>query len=186
MLKYSNSNQLDNEEVKLLSNVDGIGEKCYATAKITDEKGEFPNKKYYTQNKLKYLGLYTRDENSNGLIKKYFYNPLTEDDKSFEMSLFNDVLPSQNDGFVEVKCYKPDVNYSLEELSRHKLLSYIDKMPLDKKTEYINKLKDIYKENPESFKIIMGIKSGGKKRRKTKRKRTKRKYRKNRRKTSRY
>ena len=176
------SNQMPIEQVKLLSHIDGIGKKCYATAKVTHEKGDFPNKKYYTTNKLKYVGLYIRDENLNGSFRKYFHHPTTQKEIFFEN--INPLLstissPSQKDGFVEVMCQGNKIR-SLQDLSRGSFKKYAQQQSEKVKNDIADLLNNQY-----IVEIVYPVKpsNGGKKRRRTTRKRSNRKSRKNRRKS---
>jgi len=171
------------EQVKLLSHIDGIGKKCYATAEVTHEKGDFPNKKYYTTNKLQYVGLYVRDENLNGSFRKYFQHPMTQKEIFYESinPLVSISSPSQKDGFVEVQCISNRIN-SLQNLSRGAFQNYVKQQP---ETDHPHINNFLQKQNIEEI-VYPPVKErlgGGKKRRRTNRKRPKRKSRKKRRKS---
>lgn len=178
------SSQMPIEQVKLLSQIDGIGKKCYATAKVTHEKGVFPNKKYYTTNKLKYVGLYVRDENFNGSFRTYFQHPMTQEEIFFEN--INPLLsisdPSQKDGFVEVRCQGNKIR-SLQDLSRGSFKKYVQQQSEKDKNDIAEFLNDENNQNIVNILYPVKPSNGGKKRRRTKRKRPKRKSRKNRRKS---
>jgi hypothetical protein len=176
------SSQMPIERVKLLLQIDGIGKKCYATAKVTNEKGAFPNKEYYTTNKLKYVGLYVRDENSNGSFRKYFQHPMTQEEIFYESinPLVSISSPSQKDGFVEVQCIGNRIN-SLQNSSRRSFQNYVKQQP---ETDHPHINDFLQKQNMYDI-VYPPVKrsNGGKKRRRTTRKRPKRKSRKKRRKS---
>ena len=176
------------EEVKLQPYDDGIGKKCYATAKITHEFGTFPNKRYFTTNRPRYLGLYTRNEELDNAYRLYFHNPFIKEDTYFEIknplaqwkSL--DSTPVQKDGFVEVVCQGIKIR-SLQDLSRGTIKNYLDSLSNNEKEEFNTTLN----ENQSMHEIISPLTAsvkGGKRRKKT-RKGTKRKVRKRGKKTKR-
>jgi hypothetical protein len=53
-------------EVFRLSPGDFENDKCYAYAKYTEKTGKWPNEKYYTTNKLEYLGNHVKSVSQRG------------------------------------------------------------------------------------------------------------------------
>ena len=143
------------EEVRLQPSDNGIGKKCYATAKITHEVGAFPNKRYFTTNRLRYVGLYTRNEQINDSYRWYFQNPFTQEETFFEMKnplaqwKSPDSIPEQKNGFVEVVCHGSTIP-SLQHLSRYNFKKYLNSLPNYHKEEF----NDALKENEPVYEII--------------------------------
>jgi len=170
------------EEVKLHPPDDGIGKKCYATAKITHETGTFPNKRYFTTNRLRYVGLYTRREQIKNTYRWYFQNPLTQEEIFFDMqnpleqwTSPNSIAQNQN-GFVEVVCYGNKIR-SLQELSRGNIKNYLNSLSDNDKENFnitLNDNQPMYELIYPSTKYV----EGGKKRKTRKGRRKNRKNRK--------
>ena len=173
------------EEVKLQPSDDGIGKKCYATAKITHE---FGNKRYFTTNRLRYVGLYTKNEQLDDAYRLYFQNPLTQEDTYFEIKnplaqwKSPDSIPAQKNGFVEVVCHGNKIR-SLQDLSRGNFKNYLDSLSDNDKEEFNTTMNENQPINEIISPLTARVK-GGKKRKRT-RKGTKRKVRKHRKMTRR-
>ena len=170
------------EEVKLQPSDDGIGKKCYATAKITHEFGTFPNKRYFTTNRLRYVGLYTRNEQLDNTYRLYFQNPLTQEDIYFEIKnplaqwKSPDSTPGQKNGFVEVVCHGNKIR-SLQDLSRGNFKNYLDSLSNNEKEEFNTTLNETQSMHEIISPLTARVK-GGKKRKTRKGRRKNRKHRK--------
>lgn len=162
------------EEVKLEPPGNGMGKKCYATAKITDEFGTFPNKRYFTTNRLRYIGLYTRNEQLDNAYRMYFQNPLTQEEIFFETKnpfaqwKSPDSPPEQKNGFVEVVCYGNKIR-SLQELSRGNIKKYFDNLSNNEKENFNIALNENQGVREIIYPLTTHVKGG--KKRKTRRKR---------------
>jgi hypothetical protein len=173
-------------ELMLRPTDDGLGKKCYAMAKVTHEIGTFPNKRYFTTNNLRYIGLYTRNEQLNDSYRWYFQHPITQEEIFFDMKnpltqwATPDATPAQKTGFIEVECYGNKIR-SLQDLSRKNFKQYLNTLSVNQQQDFRNALK----ENQAVHEIISSptaLVKGGKKR-KTMRKRHSRKSRKHRKKS---
>lgn len=160
---------------------EGLGKKCYAMAKVTHEIGTFPNKRYFTTNNLRYIGLYTRNEQVNDSYRWYFQHPITQEEVFFDIKnpltqwKTPDATPAQKTGFIEVECYGNKIR-SLQDLSRTNFKQYLNKLSDNQQAEFRNALK----ENQAVHEILSpptALVKGGKKR-KTMRKRRRRNHRK--------
>jgi hypothetical protein len=176
-------------EVMLQPKTNGMGKKCYAIANVTKQIGEFPNAEYFTNERLRYVGLYTRNENIRDGFRWYFQNPMTQEENFVEnkspIAQMNTPVsnPQPLIGFVEVMCHANKIR-SLLDSSRTSFQNYVNTQSDNDKRDIVDSLKkhDIYEIVDPSFKLSS---KGGRRRKKTIRKRPKRKSRKNRRKSKR-
>ena len=183
-------------EVSLHPESNGLGKKCYAVAEVTKETGEFPNKRYFTSNRLRYIGLHTRTEHTDNSTRWYFQHPHTQNELYVELNSpfrsFNDdaMTPPKKKGFVEVVCHGNKIR-SLQDLSRETFQTYIKSQSINDQHDFADSLQD---KNKELYYLqdmiypsvpVKNVVAQGGKRKKTIKKRRKRKSRKNRRKTSR-
>jgi len=180
-------------EVMLQPESSGLGKKCYGAAAVTKETGEFPNKRYFTSNRLRYIGLHTRTERVGNSTRWYFQHSITQEESYIEskpLPLFGnftapDAKPQEKIGFVEVMCHGNKIR-SLQDLSRGAFQTYVKSTSINDQRDIADLLEhqgitDIVDPVPSTKKLS---KRGGK-RKKTIKKRRKRKTRKNRRKTAR-
>lgn len=179
-------------EVSLHPESNGLGKKCYAVADVTKETGEFPNKRYFTSNRLRYMGLHTKTEHTDDFTRWYFQHPHTQNelyieiDSPFRYLKDYAMTPPQKKGFVEVVCHGNKIR-SLQDLSRGTFQTHIKSQSINDQHDFAKFLQDkdmhylqdmIYPSVP-----VKNVVAQGGKRKKTIKKRRKRKSRKNRRKT---
>ena len=156
---------------------DAVGKKCYAVAIVTEEIGDFPQKRrYFTTKPPRYVGLCTEIKLLPDYSKNiYFRNNYNEEisihiNGPFSQLSSSDVNSSQKLGFIEVVC-KPDV--SLKQLATRKFKDHFNRMPRDEQKVITDNM-----NATDMHDIVFGTQSanniGGKKRKNTRKGRRKR------------